>query len=153
MKIIVIKEQPEYKEKAIAYFQKRWSTEDSKMVYQNCITHSITTSSQIPLWYLLLNTEDEIIGCAGLIANDFISRQDLYPWLCALYIEKEDRGKGYSKLLIEKVKKDAKNAGFPSLYLCTDLKGYYEKYGFSYIGEGYHPWGESSGIYEIKFSS
>ena len=27
---------------------------------------------------------------------------------------------------------------------------YYEKYGFRYIGQGYHPWGENSRIYEIE---
>lgn len=75
---------------------------------------------------------------------------DLYPWFCALYIEKEYRGNGYGALLLEQAKIDAKAGGFSHLYLCTVHIGYYEKYGFNYIGTGYHPWGESSRIYGIE---
>ncbi|TYR78647.1 hypothetical protein FZC66_18785 [Priestia megaterium] len=39
-------------------------------------------------------------------------------------------------------------AGFNKVFLCTDHIGYYEKYGFTYIDDGYHPWGSSSRIYE-----
>ena len=53
-------------------------------------------------------------------------------------------------LLIEKAKEDTRKAGFSRMYLSTEHVGYYEKYGFRYIGQGYHPWGENSRIYEIE---
>ena len=149
MNIISVKESPEYKDKAIQYFQSKWANEDSLMVYEDCIVNCITTSNPLPQWYLL-EDHGNIIGCAGLITNDFISRMDLYPWVCALYIEKEYRGKAYGSLLLDKAKTDAKKGGFSHLYLCTDHIGYYEKYGFTYIGVGYHPWGENSRIYATK---
>lgn len=148
MEIITIKQNPEYKDQAIKYFQSKWANEQSLMVYEDCISNCITAANPLPQWYLLMEN-GTIIGCAGLITNDFISRMDLYPWVCALYIEERYRGKAYGSLLLEKAKEDAKNFGFSHLYLCTDHIGYYEKYGFSYLGIGYHPWGESSRIYSI----
>lgn len=49
-------------------------------VYEDCITHSITTDSPFTIWNLMEDSGG-IIGCAGLISNDFISRMDLWPWL------------------------------------------------------------------------
>ncbi|MDF2557958.1 MAG: GCN5-related N-acetyltransferase [Bacillales bacterium] len=146
MKVISVKRSPEYKEMAIKYFQSKWASPNSMMVYEDCIKNCITTSNPLPQWYLLMDNE-KVIGCAGLITNDFISRMDLYPWVCAVYIEEGHRGNEYGSLLLEQAKIDAKLGGFSNLYLCTDHIGYYEKYGFNFIGIGYHPWGSSSRIY------
>lgn len=150
MKIISIRQSPEFKDSAIDYFQSVWASPNTMKVYEDCITHAITASGPLPQWYLLME-EDKIIGCAGLITNDFISRMDLYPWICALYIEAAYRGKGYGALLLEQARLDAEKGGFTQVYLCTDHIGYYEKYGFDFIGLGYHPWGESSRVYAKKF--
>jgi GNAT superfamily N-acetyltransferase len=147
MNIISVRKQPQYAEQIITYLQKCWNGV-SPIIYRDCISHCIDASKPLPQWYVL-EKEGEFLGCAGLITNDFISRMDLYPWLCALFIEKSQRGNGYGQILIEKAKEEAKKYGFSNLYLCTNHIGYYEKYGFKYIGDGYHPWGEQSRIYEI----
>lgn len=70
--------------------------------------------------------------------------------LCALYIEEEHRGNGLGKLLIEQVKRDAHNAGFQNLYLCTTLDAYYEKFGFRFLEDGFYSDSESCKIFEIN---
>lgn len=147
MKIISVRESPEYKDQIILYLQQSWPKVLPE-IYKDCVEHCINSPNLLPQWYVLIK-EDKIIGCAGLITNDFISRMDLYPWLAALFIDEGHRGNNYGLLLINKTKEDAKRGGFQNLYLSTDHIGYYEKYGFTYIGNGYHPWGYQSRIYKI----
>lgn len=147
LKLISIKKHPEWKQQAIQYIQSKWAHEQSLMVYDNCISHCLTSVNPLPQWYLLVDQE-KIVGCAGLITNDFISRMDLYPWICALYIEEAYRGNDYGNLLLAQAQVDAKKGGFDHVYLCTDHIGLYERYGFEYHGIGYHPWGDRSRIYK-----
>lgn len=137
LKIISIRQNPEYLNRGIAYFQSRWKNV-WPIIYEDCITHAISSTHPLPQWYLLLK-DGNIIGGAGLITNDFISRMDLYPWLCALYIDEKHRGNNFAALLIDHAKLEAKSLGFKTLNLCTDHVEYYEKLGFNCIGEGYHP--------------
>lgn len=147
MNIISVREQPQYAQQIIAYLQQCWSS-ISPIIYSDCVNHCIEAPNPLPQWYIL-EKDGIFIGCAGLITNDFISRMDLYPWLCGLFIHENHRGNNHGMILIEKAKEDARKFGFANMYLSTDRIGYYEKYGFSYIGDGYHPWDEQSRIYKI----
>ena len=153
MNLLSLRERPEMLEVFIAYFQKNWASPDSMEVYDDCMRNAVSAEAKLPQWYLLLkndSAEARIVGCAGLITNDFISRMDLYPWLCALFIEQDFRGNNYGKVLIERCLHDAGQLGYPYVYLATDHIGYYERFGFMYIGTGYHPWGETSRLYSKK---
>lgn len=145
-RIISVRENPEYAEKAASFFQNRWGNERTAKMYEDCIMHSVNAENPFPQWYLLCDGENAV-GGAGLVLNDFISRADLYPWLCALYVDEAYRGNGYGKALIERVKKGAKAAGMRFLYLCTELEGFYERAGFEYMADGYHSSGEKLRIY------
>ncbi len=151
MHVVSVREQPDLVQSAISYLQQSWQEVDP-VIYDDCISNCVSAKQALPQWYLLRTDDDKIIGCAGLITNDFISRMDLYPWLCALYIEPEYRGRAYPKLLIDKALYDTQRAGFAHLYLSTEHTGYYERYGFEFIGMGYHPWGETSRIYQLEVS-
>ena len=105
------------------------------------------SNKKIPQWYLIVDEGKIIAGC-GLISNDFISRMDLYPWLCALYVEEKFRNQGLAGLLIEAVKEDCRTFDIDKLYLATDFADFYEHFDFHYLADGYHPWGEKSRIYE-----
>jgi predicted N-acetyltransferase YhbS len=91
----------------------------------------------------------QIAGCYGLITNDFNSRQDLWPWLATLYIEKSERGRALGSKLLEHGLHEAKQLGFGMVYLATDHIGYYEKYGWEHIGTAYGV-GHENRIYAHK---
>ncbi|MCL5981832.1 MAG: GNAT family N-acetyltransferase [Firmicutes bacterium] len=143
--IIGVRENIGYLERAIDYFAEKWGMD--RRIYENCISNSIATQNPLPRWFLMVRNE-EIIGSYGLITNDFISRQDLYPWLCALYVEESYRGIKLGAKLLEHGRIEATKQGYKKLYLSTDHSGYYERHGWIYIGNGFRPWGAESRIYE-----
>ena len=141
--IISLRSCPEKLELFCDYFSRHWGKPE---IYRNCMENSLNSKSPLPQWFLMFD-RNEIIGGCGLITNDFISRMDIYPWLCALYVDEKHRQQGLGGKLIEYTAKTASELGYENLYCCTDHIGYYEKYRFEYIGIGYHPWNETSRIY------
>lgn len=144
--IISIRNCPQYSERAIDWFASKWGIDREE--YEKSFDDCINNNNALPQWYLAIDEEDEIIGGCGLIQNDFVDRTDLFPYLCALFVEKKARGNALGSKLLEYARMDAAKFGFDKVYLCTDHTSYYEKYGWRYIATGHHPWGETSRIYE-----
>lgn len=144
-----IKDYPGDIKKGIDYIHSKWGSKENYNFYYDAIIHSSPAEKSLPRFYLLIKDET-IIGCYGLIINDFISRHDLFPWLACLFIEENHRGSSLGKILLDHGAQEAKRCGFSSVYLTTGHDGYYEKYGWKRIEDGYEPGGAKTRIYEKK---
>lgn len=82
---------------------------------------------------LILLDDDTLIGFISIFPTDGNERLDLTPWYATMFVKKEFRGLGYSKILNNAILEEAKKRGFYKLYLKTDLDNYYEKFGAHYL--------------------
>ncbi len=108
--------------------------------------HSCNQINVIPQWYIVLEGENIIAG-AGVIDNDFHTRKDLSPNVCALYVEEKYRKMGVARALLEFIRYDM-NA-YERLYLLTSHKGFYEKCGWKYVCDVETDDKKGGRIYEI----
>jgi GNAT superfamily N-acetyltransferase len=145
-RIVNVKEYSGGIEPAVDYIHSKWGRKENHTFYRDAILHSSPEGKALPRFYLLLK-DDEIAGCYALLTNDLISRQDLFPWLGCLYVEASERGQELGKLLLEHGISEAKRFGFDKVYLTTDHDGYYEKYGWTRMEDGYDLGGNPGRIY------
>ena len=77
--------------------------------------------------------DKELIGFISLFKYDGDERRDLTPWYATMYVKEKYSWKCYSKLLNDLILKEAKGLGYDKVYLKSELKNYYEKFGAIYI--------------------
>lgn len=82
---------------------------------------------------LALMNDDNMIGFISLFKYDGPEHMELTPWYATMFVKKEYRGHGYSKLLNDAIIKEASELGYNKIYLKSDLVNYYEKFGAKYI--------------------
>lgn len=82
---------------------------------------------------LILVNNKELIGFISLFPTDCEEEKNLTPWYATMYVKKKYRNFGYSKILNEAILNEAKNRKFKAIYLKTNLKNYYEKFGAIFI--------------------
>lgn len=101
---------------------------------------------KLPKFYMALEI-DKILGSCALLANDLISRHDPMPWVGCIYVIPEARGQRLGGRLLEHAVSEAGKMGFAKAYLCTHLDGYYEKYGWRFLGNAWLANGEEVKVY------
>ncbi|KAF1297725.1 acetyltransferase [Enterococcus sp. JM4C] len=116
---------------AANWFHEKW--EIPAEAYLESMQTALNNPTGIPKWYVVLDENEQIIAGAGVIENDFHDRLDLTPNLCALYVNEGNRGQKIAEKLLAYICSDMKQLGLHKLYLVTDHKGLYEKYGWSYL--------------------
>ena len=81
---IKLRERPELKEAAAAWFHGKWGV--PVRAYLDCMDAYLGGETEYG-WYLCLDG-DRIVGGMGVIENDFRTRKDLAPNVCAGHTEK-----------------------------------------------------------------
>ncbi len=136
---ITLRERPELKARAAEWFNSKWGV--PTQAYISCMDDYLARKTEYG-WYLCLDG-DNIVGGLGVIANDFHDRKDLTPNICAVYTEKEHRGRGIAGKLLNNAVEDLKSKGISPVWLVTDHTSFYERYGWEYLCE-VHCDGESN---------
>ena len=126
---ITLRERPELKETAAAWFHDKWGVPTE--AYLACMDAYLSGGTEYG-WYLCLDGE-RIVGGMGVIENDFHDRKDLTPNVCAVYTESEYRCRGIAGRLLNFVVDDCRQSGISPLYLITDHTGFYERYGWEFL--------------------
>jgi predicted N-acetyltransferase YhbS len=83
---------------------------------------------RIPLSLLAL-VDGEPAGTVNLIHSDSRSRPRLQPWLAALFVVPEHRGRGVGRALCRALVAEARLLGVSELFLGTDIPGFYAALG------------------------
>ena len=135
MKIENIKNNEKYLKEYIRLCSLEWSSpktkEEMNKYIENKLNRILTTDKVI--FVLGLFDNDEMIGFISLFKYDGDERRDLTPWYSTMYVKKEYRGKGYSKLLNDALIEECVKRGYDKIYLKSDLINYYEKFGAKYM--------------------
>lgn len=134
MKIVPLYQAPHHAEQVTEWLWQAFGSQESRGFFASIVAAS-QRESEMPLTFIALEGE-KMVGTVGLWRCDLISRQDLWPWLAALYIDESHRGKGLGEILQRHVVAYARQLGFESLYLYSACKTYYERFGWRYIGDG-----------------
>ena len=134
MKILPLYAAPQYAQIVTDWLCQAFGTADSRDFFASIVEKS-QREGEMPLTFVAVDG-DKLVGTVGLWRCDLISRQDLYPWLAALYIDEKQRRPGLRAKLQQHVIDYARRLGYPQLYLYSACKEYYERFGWQYIGDG-----------------
>lgn len=138
MEIYNIKDKLQYLEEIVNLSHNEWSSRilreaEMKEWVKNKISKIKSMLNRKDYCKLILLDEDKLVGFISNFPTDGDERNDLSPWYATMFVKEEYRGKGYSKILNDAILKEAKARGFERIYLKSNLKGYYDKFGADYV--------------------
>ena len=92
--------------------------------------HSHLNRKEIPLTVLAMDSETPV-GTASLVLHDLKDRQDLSPWLAAVYVLPDQRGQGVGTKLVKVIELICAQLDIERLYLFTpDHESFYTHLGW-----------------------
>ena len=136
MKIYDLKYKLEYLEEVMELEFNEWAKEplkEKEKRIERKMKKYFELIDNIYFCKLILLDKDKLIGFISIFPYDCDEEPDITPWYATMFVKKEYRGKGYSKILNDAILNEAKARNIKELYLKTELNNYYEKFGAKFV--------------------
>ena len=134
MKIINLKQKPDYLEELATWHQQEWSHLNPGQTLQDRILkmQAYLNNKFIPT--IFIAEDKELMGSAAIVECDMDGREKLSPWLASVYVTPEYRRQGVAGELVKHLMQRAREHGFKKLYLYTpDQSLFYQKFRWEVI--------------------
>lgn len=133
MKIINITNNTKYLKEYIALCYLEWSEKEKELTeYIDYKLRKLKIENNI-IFILGLVDHNKLVGFISFLKKDGDCEVKLTPWYATMYVKKEYRGRGYSRILNDALLEKSKRLGYTKVYLKSNLINYYEKFGAIYI--------------------
>ncbi|MCQ2484092.1 MAG: GNAT family N-acetyltransferase [Clostridia bacterium] len=99
---------------------------------------------------LLAVEGDSLTAFCTLAEHDEIVSDEMKPWIGFVYTFPQFRGRRLSGLLTERAVGLAAEAGYEYVYVSSEEKGLYEKYGFEFLSDAMSEHGYMTQIFRRK---
>lgn len=85
--------------------------------------------------------DGDVCGTVSVIASDEPARLDLTPWIAALWVDEDARGRGVARALLQDAAGRCRALGVETLFLTARpaLRGFYERLGWRAIDDDIGP--------------
>lgn len=136
MEIYNLKDKLEYLDEVVKLEYEEWAKADKDQKEERLSKKKDKIMKLFPeknFCKLILVNNNDLIGFISLFPTDGEEEQHLTPWYATMYVKEKFRNNGYSKILNDAILEEAKSRGYKTVYLKTELKNYYEKFGAVFI--------------------
>ncbi len=76
--------------------------------------------NELPICMVALGPDETVLGTASLKEDSVGSELGVSPWLAALLVAPDQRGRGIGTRLVEALEQQARDMGFNAIYVSTD---------------------------------
>jgi GNAT superfamily N-acetyltransferase len=113
-----------------------WKADGHTLGYIAGRLHENLEDTPIP-FALVAHDGDTFLGMASVISSDLEERPQWTPWVAAVWVEPDARGRGIGSALVDRATKDCFALGTGRLYLCArpQRSSFYEGLGWTPIEE------------------
>lgn len=81
---------------------------------------------------IVAHAGDTFLATASVIASDMEERPNYSPWVAAVWVDPQHRGKGIGAAIVRQAAEQALKRGFETIYLCAlpEKSSFYEQLGW-----------------------
>jgi GNAT superfamily N-acetyltransferase len=128
-----LRQRPEFFDTvAIRIWKAWWEAEGTPLDYIFGRLRENMSETPIP-FALVAHDGEAFLGTSSVIAADLAERPQLTPWVAAVWVEPEARGRGIGAALVERAAQDCFALDFARAYLCARprMLGFYQRLGWT----------------------